>query len=85
MKLKLHSLFSKKASVTPNAEYENICLYCEYAAKKQTEHGDILICRRRRTRVKESGHCADFSYDLLKRKPRRIMNMPTIDPDALDE
>ena len=84
MKINLQSLFSKKASVTPEAEYENICLYCEYASKKQTEHGDVLICRRRRARVKESGHCAEFSYDLLKRKPRRTMKMPTIDPEALE-
>ena len=84
MKLDLRSLFQKKASVTPDSEYENICLYCEYATKKHTAQDEILICRRRRTRVKESGHCADFSYDLLKRKPRRTMNMPKIDPEALE-
>ena len=84
MKLNLPSLFSKKQTVTPSSEYESICLYCEFAVKKQTEHGEILVCRRRRARVKDSGHCADFSYDLLKRKPRRAMNMPKIDPETLD-
>ena len=84
MKFDFSSLFSKKASVTPDAEYESVCLYCESAVKKQTEGGEILYCRRRRARVKESSHCGDFSYDLLKRKPRRVMNMPKIDPDALD-
>lgn len=84
MNFNLQSLFSKKASVTPAAEYENACLYCEYASKKQTEHGEVLLCRRRRARVKATEHCIDFSYDLLKRQPRRMMNMPKIDPDALD-
>ena len=84
MKFDLLSLFSKNASVTPDAEYEKICLYCEYALKKQTSEGEVLLCRRRRSRVKQSGHCAEFSYDLLKRKPRRTMAMPTIDPDALE-
>ena len=84
MKLDLLSIFSKNASITPSAEYEKICLYCENAVKKQTKNGEILVCRRRRTRVKENAHCADFSYDLLKRTPRRGMKMPTIDPEALD-
>ena len=84
MKFNLQSLFQKKQTVTPDAEYEHICLYCEHAVKKETENGEILLCRRRRTRVKEASRCADFSYDLLKRKPRRQMNIPTIDPEALD-
>ncbi len=84
MKINLSALFSKKESISPASEYENVCLYCEYAVKKQNENGEILVCRRRRTRVKDSGHCADFSYDLLKRKPRRTMHMPKIDPEALD-
>lgn len=84
MKMNLKAIFSKKASITPDAEYENICLYCEYAVKKESSNGEVLFCRCRRIRVKDSGHCTDFSYDLLKRKPRRIMQMPTIDPEALD-
>ena len=84
MKFTLSSLFEKKQAVTPASEYETVCLYCEHAVKKQTEHGEVLVCRRRRVRVKDSDHCDDFSYDLLKRKPRRAMNMPTIDPEALE-
>ena len=84
MKFEFSSLFSKSAAVTPDAEYEKSCLYCEYAVKKQTTRGEALLCRRRRVRVKENGHCADFSYDLLKRTPRRTMNMPKIDPEALE-
>ena len=84
MKLDLRSIFSKNTSVTPASEYEKICLYCENAVKRETKNGEVLFCRRRHTRVKDGSHCADFSYDLLKRTPRRQMKLPTIDPDALD-
>ncbi len=59
---------------------ENCCAYCEYA--EFTEDEDVLICKKR-GKVEASSTCRKFTYDLLKRKPRVMMEIPTIDPQAL--
>ncbi len=74
--------FSKKQRQT-DTEYERGCAYCEYAAVKEQQGSIMVFCRKRQRKVTPTAACSFFSYDLLKRKPRR-MNMPTIDPEARD-
>ena len=85
MEFTFKSLFHQKKAISPDSEYERICLYCEHAFKKETPSGEVLVCRARKAYVKPGAHCTRFSYDLLKREPRRMMKMPTIDPEALED
>ena len=57
------------------------CAYCEYA--ESTEDESIMLCSKK-GKVEADSSCRKFSYDLLKRKPRVMMQIPTIDPEALE-
>ena len=57
------------------------CAYCEYA--ESTEDESIMLCSKK-GKVEADHSCRKFSYDLLKRKPRVMTQIPTIDPEALE-
>ena len=57
------------------------CAYCEYA--ESTDDDSIMLCLKK-GKVEADSCCRKFSYDLLKRKPRVMMEIPTIDPEALE-
>ena len=57
------------------------CAYCEYA--ESTGDESIMLCSKK-GKVEADSCCRKFSYDLLKRKPRVMTQIPTIDPEALE-
>ena len=57
------------------------CAYCEYA--ESTEDESIMLCSKK-GKTEADFFCRKFSYDLLKRKPRVMTQIPTIDPEALE-
>ena len=56
-----------KAGDDMEAEYEKLCLYCEFAAP--TYEPDKMLCSKRGI-VSCSYKCSKFIYDPLKRIPR---------------
>ncbi len=71
------AIFTKKK----NIDAEKCCAYCEYA--EFTEDEEFMLCAKK-GKVEAFHSCRRFSYDLLKRKPRVMMEIPTIDPEALE-
>ena len=61
---------------------ERCCAFCEYAEFTDDEY--IMLCQRKKKKVDSDSCCRKFTYDLLKRKPRVMMEIPTIDPEALE-
>ena len=71
------AIFKKKKDI----DTEKCCAYCEYA--EFTEDEEFMLCAKK-GKVEAFHSCRRFSYDLLKRKPRVMMEIPTIDPEALE-
>ncbi len=79
------SLFqNQKKSDRQEREYERGCAFCEHATIRFTGEKRTVVCQKKKRQVNAASECELFSYDLLKRAPRR-MKMPVIDPEALDD
>ena len=66
-------------------EYERDCAHCEHAQISEKKGGCVYLCTKRKARVNANALCAQFSYDMLKRVPRKAKPIPTLDPAALDD
>ena len=61
MVIKLKKLLNKK-SISPS------CSYCEYG--KLSPDGETVLCKKKGI-VEKDFSCRKFSYDVLKRQPKR--------------
>lgn len=84
MDFSLKGLAERFLPKTNTNEDPHNCCSCEYGIVKNEEGRIIVFCKKKKRSVKPSAICPAFSYDLLKRAPRR-MTMPTLDKSALDD
>ena len=65
-------------------DYIKCCLNCEFA---QIPEGDefpsTVLCVRSKKAKDSEACCRHHTYDLLKRKPFRPSELPSLDPDAI--
>ncbi len=74
-------MFGKSKKKVKDDETVKCCAYCEFSESAEDE--SILMCSKKKKKVEGDMFCRKFSYDLLKRKPRILTEIPTLDPDAL--
>ncbi|MEG0768379.1 MAG: hypothetical protein RSG59_00540 [Ruthenibacterium sp.] len=61
---------------------QTIAPACEYCAKSHVMQGGMsLHCDAADTAVSAYHHCERFSYDPLRRIPRRMPQMPVFSPE----
>ncbi|MBR7163221.1 MAG: hypothetical protein IKD35_04520 [Clostridia bacterium] len=65
-------------------DYVRCCLNCEWAqVDEHEEFTDSVYCRYHKKGKESDDRCRHYCYDLLKRKPHRHTEIPTLDPEAL--
>lgn len=69
----------KRKNETSENEISKCCAYCEKATVLASE--DYVLCSKRGV-VSQTYSCRRFSYDPLKKVPRRMPDMPTLDDVA---
>ena len=74
-------MFGRKKKIVLGQDEVKCCAYCEFSETAEDE--SIFMCSKKRKKVEADMSCRKFSYDLLKRKPRILTEIPTIDPAAL--
>lgn len=62
----MKNIFLNKKEISPS------CSYCEYG--KLSPDGESVLCIKKGVMEKDS-YCKKFSYDVLKRQPRRPMSL----------
>lgn len=69
-----------------DGEIERFCTFCEYGTPMPVQNGeeDVVICQKRGP-VKADFVCRKFVYDLLKRDPKRINDLPEMVRIDLDD
>ncbi|MBP5210124.1 MAG: hypothetical protein J6125_04605 [Clostridia bacterium] len=69
-----------------NEEQSKCCMVCEWAVcdTEDDEWPESVLCEKTGKEKDAFACCRHFSYDLLKRVPRRHIEIPTLDPEALD-
>ena len=65
-------------------DYVKCCLNCEYAHfSEDEEYPSTVFCTKGKKTKDSNACCRRHSYDLLKRKPFRPAELPTLDPDVI--
>lgn len=74
-------MFGKKQA---QEDYIKCCLNCEHAIYSEgDEMPEKVQCARCKKTKDAEDCCRHHVYDLLKRKPFRPSDIPSLDPDAL--
>ncbi len=65
-------------------DFVKCCMNCEYAQySSEEDFPSAVLCTRTKKTKDSEDCCRRHVYDLLKRKPFRPVELPSLDPDAL--
>lgn len=66
-------------------DWVRCCQNCEWAKEppEDDEYPETVYCTKCKKDKPADALCRHYVYDLLKRRPRRQAEIPTLDPDSI--